>query len=44
MSYVACIAEGSAETAIIDTLLEHHLLIFTRKDMLDEKVLRCRNA
>ena len=44
MGYVACIAEGSAESAIIDTLLDHHLLIFDRKEMLDEKVLRCRSA
>lgn len=25
MNYVACIAEGGAETAIIDILLDHHL-------------------
>ena len=44
MNYVACIAEGAAETAIIDILLDHQLLIFNREEMLDEQVLRCRNA
>ena len=44
MNYVACIAEGGAETAIIDILLDHHLLIFDREEMLDEQVLRCRSA
>ena len=42
--YKACICEGSAETAIIDILLDGNLLIFSRKEMLDENVLRCRNA
>ena len=42
--YKACICEGSAETAIIDILLDGNLQIFSRKEMLDEKVLRCRNA
>ncbi len=44
MGYVACIAEGASETAIIDILLDHHLLIFERKEMLEERVLRCRSA
>ena len=44
MNYVACIAEGAAETAIIDILVDHHLLIFDREEMLDEQVLRCRSA
>lgn len=44
MDYVACIAEGAAETAIIDILVDHHLLIFEREEMLDEQVLRCRSA
>lgn len=42
--YKACICEGSAETAIIDILLDNHLLLFSREEMLDEKVIRCRNA
>ena len=44
MDYTACIAEGAAEEAIIDILLDHHLLKFGRETMLDEKVLRCRSA
>jgi len=42
--YVACIAEGSAEAAIIDILLDNDLLIFNREMLIDEKVIRCRNA
>ncbi len=42
--YVACICEGSSEAAIIDVLLDQNLLIFDRERMLDEQVLRCRNA
>ncbi|MEG0721855.1 MAG: hypothetical protein RR446_08935 [Lachnospiraceae bacterium] len=41
--YKACICEGAAEVAIIDALLEDDLLIFQREEMLDERVLRCRN-
>ena len=43
-SYVACIAEGSAEEVIMDILLDNHLLIFEREKLLDEKVLRERGA
>lgn len=42
--YKACICEGAAEAAIIDILLDNDLLIFSRKDMLEESVIRCRNA
>ncbi len=42
--YKACICEGSAEQAIIDILVDHNLLIFTREEMLEECVIRCRNA
>lgn len=42
--YKACICEGSAEAAIIDILVDNDLLIFPREEMLDEKVIRCRNA
>jgi hypothetical protein len=42
--YKACICEGSAEEAIIDILLDNHLLIFEREEMLEEKVLRCRGG
>ena len=33
--YKACICEGSAESAIIDILVDNNLLIFTREEMLD---------
>lgn len=42
--YKACICEGSAESAIIDILVDNNLLIFTREEMLDEMVIRCRSA
>lgn len=42
--YKACICEGSAEEAIIDILVDNDLLIFTREEMLEERVIRCRNA
>lgn len=42
--YKACICEGAAESAIIDILVDHKLLIFSREEMLDERVIRCRNA
>ncbi len=41
---VACICEGGAETAIIDMLVDNDLLIFTRDQMLNEDVIRCRSA
>ena len=43
-SYVACIAEGGAETAILELLLDHHRVIFEREMMIDEKILSCRSA
>lgn len=42
--YKACICEGAAESAIIDILVDNDLLIFSRREMLDESVIRCRNA
>ena len=42
--YIACICEGSAEEAIMDILLDHDLLIFSRDDLLEERVLRSRSA
>lgn len=42
--YKACICEGAAESAIIDILVDNNLLIFSREEMLDEKVIRCRGA
>ena len=41
---VACICEGGAETAIIEMLVDNDLLIFTRNQMLNEDVIRCRRA
>lgn len=41
---IACICEGAAEAAIIDILLNCGRLIFRREEMLDEKVIRCRNG
>ena len=42
--YKACICEGAAEAAIIDLLLDNNLCIFQREDMLEEKVIRCREG
>lgn len=41
-NYKACICEGSAENAIMDILLDCNLLIFTREEMIEEEVIRCR--
>ena len=43
-SYVACIAEDGAETAILELLPDNHLLIFERDMLIDEKILSCRSA
>ena len=40
----ACICECGAETAIIDMLVDNNLLVFTREQMLNEEVIRCRSA
>lgn len=42
--YKACICEGAAEEAIIDVLLDNDLLIFVREEMLEERVIRCRDG
>lgn len=42
--YKACICEGGAERAIIDILLDNDLLIFSRSEILEEEIIRCRNA
>ncbi len=41
---IACICEGTAERVIINKLIDEGLLIFSRNDLLDEEVLKCRNA
>lgn len=42
--YKACICEGSAENAIMDILLDYNLLIFSREEMIEEEVIRCREG
>jgi len=42
--YKACICEGAAEHAIMDILLDHGLLIFTREELLEETIIRCREG
>lgn len=42
--YNACICEGSSEQAIIELLIEDGRLIFSYEDLLEEQVLRCRDA
>ena len=42
--YKACICEGSAENAIMDILLDHNLLIFSREEMVEEEIIRCREG
>ncbi len=38
-SLIACICEGGAEMAIMDILLDNDLLIFNRKQMIEESLL-----
>ena len=42
--YIACICEGTAEQVIINILLDNNKLIFDRKDLLEEDVLRSRSG
>lgn len=42
--YKACICEGAAENAIMDILLDYGLLIFSREEMIEEVVIRCREG
>lgn len=41
---IACICEGNAEEAIMELLLEHRKLIFSREDLLEEKIIRERSG
>ena len=41
--YIACICEGAAERVIVDLLLDNDKLKFTREDLLEEELLRCRS-
>lgn len=40
----ACICEGKAEETIINKLLNNNKLIFSREELLEEKVIKCRSA
>ena len=42
--YVACICEGSAEQAIMELLLDNDKLIFTKEQLLEQEIIRCRGA
>lgn len=42
--YIACIAEGGAESAIINLLLDHGKLKFTREQLLEHDPIRERNG
>lgn len=41
---IACICEGSAESAIVNKLMDEGKLVFSRDDLLDNEVIRCRSA
>ena len=41
---IACICEGNAESVIVNKLMDAGKLIFSRDELLDNEVLRCRNA
>lgn len=41
---IACIVEGTAERVIINKLLDDDRLVFSRKDLLDQELLKCRGA
>ena len=42
--YNACICEGTAEQVIMDLLLDNNKLIFSRQELLEHEVLRCRTG
>ena len=42
--YIGCICEGTAEQVIINILLDNNKLIFDRKNLLEEDVLRSRSG
>ena len=44
LKYIAVLCEGGSEAAIIDILLENNLLSFTKVDLIDEKIIRLRQA
>ncbi len=44
VKYTACICEGGAERVILDMLLDHNRLIFSRKELLEEEILKLRRG
>ena len=42
--YNACICEGTAQQVIMDLLLDNNKLIFSRNELLEHEVLRCRTG
>lgn len=40
---IACIVEGAAERVIINKLLEHNKLIFSKENLLEQELLNCRS-
>lgn len=40
---IACIVEGTAERVIMNKLLENDKLIFSKADLLDQELLKCRS-
>lgn len=40
----AIIAEGATEQAILEVLINHHALIYSRADLLQEEIIRCRSG
>ena len=44
MGTLYCIVEGTAERVIMDKLLENNKLIFSKRELLDQELLKCRNA
>ncbi|MBO8441930.1 N-6 DNA methylase [Ligilactobacillus aviarius] len=43
-SKIALICEGSSEQAIMQVLLEHNALKFSKEDLLEDSIIRCRNG
>lgn len=44
IKYTACICEGGAERVILDMLLDHNKLIFSRNELLEEEILKLRKG
>ncbi|KLI75606.1 MULTISPECIES: hypothetical protein [Lacticaseibacillus] len=42
--WIAIIAEGAAEHAVMTLLIDHHLLKFEREDLLEQDIIRTRSA